>query len=70
VTLTTYSVGDFIYLVPAMVVEVAPGKSRVHGSSRDVTEEQATFRTRDGRTFAGFNIKAFQTVVLKREFFK
>jgi len=70
VTLTTHSVGDFIYLVPAMVVDITPGTSRVYGSSGDVLEEQASFTTRNGRCFSGFNIKAFQTVVLKKEFFK
>lgn len=70
VTLTTHSVGDFLYLVPAMVVDVAPGTNRVYGSTGDVLEEQASFAMRNGRRFAGFNIKAFQTVVLKREFFK
>mmetsp|Transcript_27425 Transcript_27425/g.79057 ORF Transcript_27425/g.79057 Transcript_27425/m.79057 type:complete len:402 (+) Transcript_27425:97-1302(+) len=69
VSLTTHAVGDFVYIVPSMIVDVAPGTAYVHGSSGDVMEEQASFRLQDGRSFSGFKLKAYQTVVLKPEFF-
>jgi len=70
VTLTTHSSLDFLYLVPAMIVDVAPGTSYIHASSGDTLEEQASFAMPDGRSFSGFNVKAFQTVVLKKDFFR
>lgn len=69
VTLTTYLPRDFLYLVPAMVADIPPGTSKVHASAGDIEEEQASFSMHDGRTFSGFNIKGFNTVVLKQEFF-
>merc|ERR1712217_140030 len=69
VTLRTYATSDFVYLIPSMVIEVSPGTSFVYASSGQVLEEQASFTTQDDRVFSGFNVKAFQTIVLKQEFF-
>jgi hypothetical protein len=70
VTLTTYATSDFMYLVPSMVVDVPMGTQYIHSSSANVIEEQASFSMNDGRDFSGFNMKAFQTVVLKRDYFR
>lgn len=69
VTLKTYSTTDYVFLVPSMTVEVAPGVSYIDASSRNVDKEQAFFCLADGRDFTRI-IDLHQTVTLKHEYFK
>lgn len=69
ITLTTYSVTDFLFLVPAMTVEVKPGVSYVDASSGDTESEQAVFSMADGREFAKL-IENSQAITLDSENFK
>merc|ERR1711974_177012 len=68
VTLKTYSTTDFVFLVPAMTVEVKPGMSYMDASAGDVEKEQAVFCMPDGREYK-LVIEGSQTVILKNEYF-